>query len=70
MRTSSHMTMQNFLVEVQFFSGDLQYGSEIYKIDASNWYRAEQQALQMSVESIYDNARIPQLRRSAIATAT
>ena len=67
MRSSSQPQRQRFLVEVEFFSGDVAFGQECYLIDATTWYAAEQQALQMSVASIYDNARIPDLRRQATA---
>ena len=67
MRSSSQPLRQRFLVEVDFFSGDIAFGRELYTIDAMNWYAAEQQALQMSVTSVYDNARIPDLRRCATA---
>ncbi|AMK25790.1 MULTISPECIES: hypothetical protein [Sphingobium] len=59
--------IQTFIVEVQFLSGDEQYGMELYTIDAPNWYRAEQHALERSGESVYDNALIPDLRRRAVA---
>ncbi|WP_068087004.1 hypothetical protein [Novosphingobium rosa] len=67
MSTSPHNPLKTFLVEVSFFSGNDRYGRENYTIDAGNWYHAEQAALQMSVESPYDDARIPDLRREAVA---
>jgi len=64
------MPLQTFLVEVEFFSGEFLYGTEIYTMDACNWYRAEQQALEMSAQSIFDNSQIPDLRRVALARAS
>jgi predicted NAD-dependent protein-ADP-ribosyltransferase YbiA (DUF1768 family) len=67
MSTSPQNSLKTFIVEVSFFSGDERYSSESYRVDAATWYQAEQAALQMSVESIYDDARIPDLRRKATA---
>jgi hypothetical protein len=67
MRTSSQMMWQTFTVDVEFFSGDICYAQETYRLDAVTWYAAEQQALQISVSSAYDNPRIPALRRVATA---
>ncbi|WP_176598783.1 hypothetical protein [Sphingobium sp. 15-1] len=64
---SASPQMQTFLVEVQFLSGDEQYGMELYMIDAPNWYRAEQHALERSGESVYDNPLIPDLRRRVVS---
>lgn len=67
MRASSQIQCDLFIVEVRFFSGDLHYGSETYRVHAAHWYAAEQQGLQMSLASVYDNERIPGLRRTASA---
>ncbi|MDE1917625.1 MAG: hypothetical protein KGJ57_18400 [Sphingomonadales bacterium] len=67
MSTSSHPALKTFVVEVSFFSGGQRYAGECYTIDAGNWYQAETAALQMSVESPYDDPRVPDLRREAIA---
>ena len=65
MRTSSQIQCDLFIVEILFFSAELHYGSEIYRVHAAHWYAAEQQGLQMSLASVYDNERIPDLRRTA-----
>lgn len=62
--------LSTFLVTVDFFSGGERYASEIYAIDAVNWYRAELAALECSGASVYDDARIPDLSRRAVAQAT
>jgi hypothetical protein len=62
--------MHTFIVAVDFFSGGLRYATESYTIDAVNWYRAEQHALQLSGSSVYDDSRIPDLTRTAIARDT
>ncbi|MDI1295423.1 MAG: hypothetical protein PSY12_05990 [bacterium] len=68
MRTSSQHSLQRFRVDIHFFSGNDLYACETYRIDAPDWYRAEQQALQLSGESAYDNSRIPDLRRTATSS--
>jgi hypothetical protein len=65
MRPSSQIRYDHFIVQVRFFSGDLYFGSETYQLQAAHWYAAEQQGLQMSLASVYDNERIPELRRTA-----
>lgn len=70
MPASTLTPIQTFLVEIEFFSGDFLYGTEIYTIDACNWYRAEQQGLEMSAQSIFDNSQIPDMRRVALARAS
>jgi hypothetical protein len=67
MSDKSHACLRTFLVDIRFFSGDEQFAVETYTIDASNWYRAEQHALQLSGNSVYDDPRIPDLARSATA---
>lgn len=68
MRTSSQHSLQSFRVDIHFFSGSDLYACETYRIDAPDWYRAEQQALQLSGESAYDNSRVPGLRRTATSS--
>lgn len=67
---SSPAPLRTFLVTVDFFSGGERYASETYAIDAANWYYAEQQGLQISGSSVYDNPRIPDLTRTAVACDT
>ena len=67
MHDSSSAQLRTFLVTVEFFSSGERYASETYTIDAVNWYRAEQQGLQISGASVYDNPRIPDLTRTAVA---
>jgi hypothetical protein len=64
------MRISSYLVRIDFYSGADHFGSETYTIDAANWYRAEQAALELSGGSAYDNPRIPDLRRTAIARHT
>ena len=59
--------LTTFLIDVTFFSGDDQFAVQSYVVETSNWYRAEQQALQLSGASVYDDPRIPGLRRTAVA---
>lgn len=70
MRASSEIQSHVFLVEIRFFSGELHYASETYRVHAAHWYAAEREALQISLASAYDNARIPDLRRTANASRT
>lgn len=67
MRANALPALQTFLVEVSFFSGADYFANESYTIDAANWYSAEQAAIEMSVASAYDNCRVPDLRREAVA---
>lgn len=67
---SSTVQLHTFLVTVDFFSGSERYASQTYTIDAANWYRAELHALQLSGSSVYDNPRIPDLRRTVLARST
>lgn len=70
MSADSFMPLQSFVVTINFFSGEVRYASEIYAIDAVNWYRAEQAAIALSGESTYDRPGIPALSRTAVAQAT
>ncbi|MDE8652160.1 hypothetical protein [Novosphingobium album (ex Liu et al. 2023)] len=65
MRARSTDTLSSFTVDVAFFSGDERYATETYSITASTWFTAQQQALQMSVSSPFDDPRVPDLRREA-----
>lgn len=65
MRARSSDPLQQFTVDVAFFSGGELYATETYTVSAASWYTAQQEALQMSVESAYDDPRIPDLSRTA-----
>ncbi|MBF7013748.1 hypothetical protein QUC32_02710 [Novosphingobium resinovorum] len=65
MRALSTAPLQLFTVDVTFSSGGERFAVETYTIPASTWFMAEQQALQMSLASPYDNCRIPDLTRTA-----
>jgi hypothetical protein len=67
MRENTLPALQTFRVEVTFFSGDERYAGESYSFEAVNWYSAEQAALEMSGASPYDDPRVPNLRREAVA---
>lgn len=65
MRAQSDVSLSDFTVDVAFFSDGEHFASQIYAVTASTWFSARQQALQMSVNSVYDNPCIPGLSRSA-----
>lgn len=67
MPASSRVELQTFSLAVEFSSGGEPYATEHYSVDASDWYRAEREALEMSVSSPYDNVRIPALTRRVFA---
>lgn len=69
MRENIVPALQTFQVEVAFFSGDERFAGETYRVEAANWYSAEQAALEMSGASAYDDPRVPDLRREACARA-
>lgn len=67
MHASSQIELRSFSVEIEFSSGGEPYATETYTLEATDWYRAQRDALEMSVSSPYDNARIPDLTRRVIA---
>lgn len=67
MHASSHIDLRTFTVDIEFSSGGEPYATGTYKVEASDWYRAQRDALEMSVSSPYDNARVPDLSRRVIA---
>ncbi|WBO21741.1 hypothetical protein [Sphingomonas abietis] len=67
MHATSQIAFATFTVDVEFLSGDEHYATETYVIEATDWYRAQRDALERSVSSVYDNARIPDLTRRAVA---
>jgi hypothetical protein len=67
MRASSHIDLQTFTVDVEFLSGGEPFATETYDVQASDWYRAQRDAIEMSVSSPYDNSRIPDLSRRVLA---
>ena len=66
MQTSSHIDLQVFTIEIEFASGGEPYATESYTVEATDWYRAQRDALEMSVSSPYDNVRIPDLTRRVV----
>lgn len=66
MQTSSHIDLQVFTIEIEFASGGETYATESYTVEATDWYRAQRDALEMSVSSPYDNVRIPNLTRRVV----
>lgn len=66
MHISAQTELHSFTVDVEFSSGGEPYATETYKVEASDWYRAQRDALEMSVLSAYDNVRIPNLTRRVI----
>src|SRR3546814_17670712 len=67
MHASAQVEMQTFTVTVEFSTGGEPYATETYTVEATDWYRAQRDAIEMSVSSPYDNARIPDLTRRVIA---
>ena len=67
MHAPSHIDLQTFSVDVEFSSGGEPFATETYTVQASDWYRAQRDAIEMSVGSPYDNSRIPELSRRVIA---
>ncbi|MEE4453424.1 MULTISPECIES: hypothetical protein [Novosphingobium] len=65
MRAQSDIYLSDFTVDVAFFSDGEHYATQSYTVTASTWFSARQQALQMSVSSVYDDPRIPGLSRTA-----
>jgi len=70
MSADVYVPLRTFVVTVEFFSGEVRYASEIYTIDAVNWYRAEQAAIALSGDSTYYRPDIPAPSRTAVAQAT
>lgn len=66
MYASTQTELHSFTVDVEFSSGGEPYATETYKVEASDWYRAQRDAIEMSLSSPYDNVRIPDLSRRAI----
>jgi hypothetical protein len=66
MHASAQVEMQTFTVTVEFSSGGEPYATDTFTVEAADWYRAQRDALEMSVSSPYDNARIPDLTRRVI----
>ena len=65
MRAQSDVCLNDFAVDVAFFSDGEHFASQTYAVTASTWFSARQQALQMSVNSASDDPRIPGLTRTA-----
>ncbi|MDF0545228.1 MULTISPECIES: hypothetical protein [Sphingobium] len=70
MSADAYVQLRTYVVTVEFFSDAECYASELYTIDAVNWYRAEQTAIAMSDSSTYYHPAIPALSRAAVAQAT
>ena len=69
MSADVYIPLRTFVVTVEFFSGGDRYASEIYRINASNWHRAEQAAIALSDDSTYYRPEIQALSRAAVARA-
>jgi hypothetical protein len=67
MRTPSQIAFATFTIDVVFSSGGEPFATETYVIEAADWYRAQRDALERSVNSVYDNGRIPDLTREVVA---
>src|SRR3546814_3447817 len=51
MHASAQVEMQTFTVTVEFSSGGEPYATETYTVEATDWYRAQRDAIEMSVSS-------------------
>ncbi|OAN53497.1 hypothetical protein [Sphingobium sp. TCM1] len=67
MNASSQVALQTFTVDIEFSSGGEPFATETYRVQASDWYRAQRDAIEMSVCSPCDNSRIPDLTRRVVA---
>ena len=67
---ASAAVLATYIVDVDFFSGDDCFATVIYTIDASTPDGAKHHALSMSLDSIYNDPRIPDLSRAATARST
>lgn len=68
--SAASATFSTYLVDVDFYSGDDRYATQIYAIDASTAELAKHRALALSLDSIYSDPRIPDLARKAVARST
>lgn len=67
MTCPSEVQLETFTIDVHFFSGAHHYATQRYSVSAANWYIAQREAIERSLESPYDNSRIPDLTRRAQA---
>ncbi|HUD92164.1 MULTISPECIES: hypothetical protein [Sphingobium] len=67
MSADAFVPLRTFDVTVSFFSDAECFASEVYTIDAVNWYRAEQAAIALCGNSTYYRSAIPGLGCTAIA---
>src|SRR3546814_12141457 len=56
-----------YVVDVDFYSGDDCFATEVFTIDASTPNGAQHRALDLSLDSIYNDTRVPDLSRRASA---
>lgn len=66
MQSSPHAVLHSFAIDIQFSSDGEPFAVERYTVQAPDWYRAQRDALERSVESPYDNCRIPNLTRCVL----
>ena len=59
-----------YVVDVDFYSGDDCFATEVFTIDASTPNGAQHRALDLSLDSIYNDPRVPDLSRRASAQST
>ncbi|AMU93225.1 MULTISPECIES: hypothetical protein [Sphingopyxis] len=59
-----------YVVDVDFYSGDDRFATEVFTIDASTPEGAQHRALSLSLDSIYNDPRIPDLSRTAAVKST
>lgn len=59
-----------YAVDVDFYSGDDCFATDVFTIDASTPEGAQHRALALSLDSIYNDPRIPDLSRRAAVKST
>src|SRR3546814_9342543 len=59
-----------YAVDVDFYSGDDCFATEVFTIDASTPNGAQHRALDLSLDRIYNDPRVPDLSRRASAQST
>lgn len=69
-RPPAKSVLTTYLVDVDFLSGNERFATETYAIDASTPERARDHAMAMSLDSNYNDPRVPDLGRTAVARST
>src|SRR3546814_15331689 len=59
MHASAQVEMQTFTVTVEFSTGGEPYATETYTVEATNWYRAQRNQIEMTGHSPHAQSRTP-----------